>query len=200
MTRYNHEYDRQSGSYVIGREPMAELEIIELVLFHTIHPKLQVSLVSMGKSEFETTYKSYLGAIKCQRTRRAQKKLNTNAKKMIASKKKFKESTWLLQQYNLPCCWNMVWRALIEFAKLPSLTQKLKCVKEQILMRFLGCGWAELHQTWSNNSVSCTVTELLDHLVKIVILLKKVKSVPDEAPFKMPKILIYQYWVPKQII
>jgi len=60
-------------------------------------------------------------------------------------------------------------------------------VKEQILMRYLGCGWVEAHHTWSKDSVSYTVTELLDHLVRIVIPLVKVNSVPDEAPFEMPK-------------
>ena len=54
-------------------------------------------------------------------------------------------------------------------------------------MRYLGCGWVEAHHAWSKDSVSYTATELLDHLVKKVIPLKKVKSVPNEAPFEMPK-------------
>ena len=54
-------------------------------------------------------------------------------------------------------------------------------------MRYLGCGWVEARHAWSKDPVSYTATYLLDHLVKIVILLEKVKSVPDEAPFEMPK-------------
>ena len=189
MTRYNHDYDRQSASYVTGRKSKTKAvpERVELGLFHTIPQKLQESLISMGKSEFESTHKNYLEAIKRQRDRRAQKKLNANAKKMKSSQKKFKESTWLLQQYNSPRCWNTVRKALTEFEKLSSHTQKIKYVKEQILMRYLGCGWVEAHHAWSKDSVSYTATELLDHLVKKVIPLKKANSVPNEAPFEMPK-------------
>jgi len=95
MTRHNHQHDRQSASYVTGWKSKAKLvpASVELGLFHTIPQKLLESLISMKKSEFESTHKGYLKSIKCQRDRRAQKKLNANAKKMRSSQKKFKEST-----------------------------------------------------------------------------------------------------------
>ena len=86
---------------------------------------------------------------------------------MQLSQKKFKEANWLLQQYNSPRCWNTVEKALTEFTKLSSHTQKLrihinwspshtsvKYVKEQLLMWYLGCGWVEAHHAWSKDSVS----------------------------------------------
>ena len=79
--------------------------------------------------------------------------------------------------------------SLTEFAKLSSHTQKLKYAKEQILMQYLGCGWVEAHHAWSKDLVSYTATKLLDHLVKIVIPLKNVKSVPEEARFELPRML-----------
>ena len=187
MTRYNHDYERQSASYVTGRKSKSIPNNVELGLFHTIPSKLQDSLISMSKSEFESTHQTYLTSIKRQRDRRAQKKVDANDKKMQSSQKKFKEATWLLQQYNSPRCWNTVKKALTEFTKLSSHTQKLKYVKEQILMRYLGCGWLEAHHAWSKDSVSYTATKLLDHLVKIVIPLRNVKSVPEEAPFELPR-------------
>ena len=70
---YNHDYDRQSASYVTGRKSKTKAvpERVELGLFHTIPQKLQESLISMGKSEVESTHKNYLEAIKRQRDRRA---------------------------------------------------------------------------------------------------------------------------------
>jgi len=75
MTRYNHYYDRQSVSYVTGQKTKSNSNSIELSLFHTISSKLQDSLISVSKSEFESTHQTYLISIKYQRDRRAQKKV-----------------------------------------------------------------------------------------------------------------------------
>ena len=93
MTIHNHDYDRQSASYVTGRKTKSIPNSVELGLFHTIPSKLQDSLISMSKSEFESTYQTYLTSIKRQRDRRAQKKVDTNIKKMQSSQKKLKEAT-----------------------------------------------------------------------------------------------------------
>jgi len=104
MTRYNHDYDRQSVSYVKGQKTKLISNSVELGLFHSIPSKLQDSLISMSKSEFESTHQTCLTSIKHQRDRRAQKKVDANVKNMQSSQKKFKEATWLIQQYNSPLC------------------------------------------------------------------------------------------------
>jgi len=48
MTRYNHNYDRQSTSCVTGRKTKSDPNSIELGLFHTIPSKLQDALISMS--------------------------------------------------------------------------------------------------------------------------------------------------------
>ena len=75
----------QSASYVTGRKTKSDSNSIELGLFHTIPSKLQDFLISMSKSEFKSTHQTYLASIKRQRDRRAQKKVNENAKEMKSS-------------------------------------------------------------------------------------------------------------------
>jgi hypothetical protein len=63
MTRYNHDYDRQSASYVTGRKSKTKAvpERVELGLFHTIPLKLQESLYQWGSQNLsqhtKTTWK-----------------------------------------------------------------------------------------------------------------------------------------------
>ncbi len=63
-----------------------------------------------------------------------------------------------------PRCWKSVCQALDEFEKLTSKKEKIECVKEQILIRYLGLGWEEAHHPWSKNKHIYTASELLKHL------------------------------------
>ncbi len=69
---------------------------------------------------------------------------------------------------------------LDEFKKLSSKKVKTECVKEQILIRYLGLGWEEAHHPWSKNK------HQYKHLCEVVIPLQDVKEVPSEAPIKLP--------------
>jgi hypothetical protein len=75
---------------------------------------------------------------------------------------------------------------LDEFEKLTSKKDKLECVKEQILIRYLGLGWEEAHHPWSKNKHQYTASELLKHLCEIVIPLEDINKVPKQAPIKLP--------------
>ena len=53
-------------------------------------------------------------------------------------------------------------------------------------MRYLGCGWERAYHPWSKNGTTYTATELLEHLLKVVIPLSKTEDYPTDAPFEMP--------------
>ena len=63
----------------------------------------------------------------------------------------------------------------------------MRFVKEQILILYLGLGWAEAHHPWSKNKHVFTSSELLEHLVKVVITLEISKSIPTHPPVELPK-------------
>ena len=65
------------------------------------------------------------------------------------------------QQYFSPSCWQTVDRALTEFEKLTTKKDRLKYVKDQILIRYLGLGWLEAHHPWSKGNRPYPSSELL---------------------------------------
>jgi hypothetical protein len=121
-----------------------------------------------------------------QRTARANKAANAIAMKLQSTERDLINISYLHQKYFSPRCWKTVQQALDEFEKLSSKKDKTECVKEQILIRYLGLGWEEAHHPWSKNKHQYTASELLKHLCEVVIPLQDVKEVPSEAPIKLP--------------
>ncbi len=72
-----------------------------------------------------------------------------------------------------------------EFEKLTPKKEKIECLKEQILIRYLGLGWEEAHHPWSKNKHVYTALELFKHLCEVVIPLQDAKEVPDQLPIKL---------------
>ena len=81
----------------------------------------------------------------------------------------------------------MVQKAVEEYSKLYMKKERLKYVKEQILIRYLGLGWEEAYHPWSKNKHVYEPSALLDHLVNTVTPLQNFKTVPDEPPINLPK-------------
>jgi hypothetical protein len=75
---------------------------------------------------------------------------------------------------------------LDKFEQLTLKKEKIECVKEQILIRYLGLGWEEAHYPWLKNKHTCTALELLNHLCEVVIPLQDTKKVMDQPPIKLP--------------
>jgi hypothetical protein len=69
---------------------------------------------------------------------------------------------------------------------LGSEAAKLQAIKEQHLIQTLGLGWEDAHHSWSKNGVTYSAQHLLDHLCKVVIPLTAKKTIPDDAPAKLP--------------
>ena len=61
--------------------------------------------------------------------------------KWTASKHSFVVGIYLHQQYHPPQCWNTPGKAFKEYEILGSESQKLKIVREQIKIRYLGLGF-----------------------------------------------------------
>ena len=78
--------------------------------------------------------------------------------------------------------WKSVEEAKAIYQRIPSESQKLKAVKEQILIRKIGFGWLECGHKWSEDGYSYTSKELLSHLIDFVIPLEIDRGIPSEAP------------------
>ena len=58
-------------------------------------------------------------------------------------------------------------------------------VKKQILMRYLGLGWEEAHNSWSKDGVAFAATKLLEYFCKVVISLDNTIFTLDDPPLKL---------------
>jgi hypothetical protein len=85
---------------------------------------------------------------------------------------------------NLERCWRTVKQTRETFDKLKSEAQRLKAVKEQILIQKLG---------WSQSEYHYTSKELLQHLINVVIPLEIERGIPKAAPMKFSTGLSEKY-------
>ena len=106
--------------------------------------------------------------------------------KLKSTEKDLINISYLYQKYFSPRCWKTVCQALDEFKKLASKKDKIECVKEQILIRYLGLGWEEAHHPWSKIKHQYTALKLLKHLCEVVIPLQKCKRGTQSGTFKLP--------------
>jgi hypothetical protein len=116
----------------------------------------------------------------------AEKAANAIAMTLKSRERDLINISYLYQKYFLPRCWKTVCQALNDFKKLTSKKDKIECMKEQLLIRYLGLGWEEAHHPWSKNKHQYTALELLKHLCEVVIPLQDVKELPNQAPIKFP--------------
>jgi hypothetical protein len=71
---------------------------------------------------------------------------------------------------------------------MKSDAQKLKAVRDQILIQFLGLGWSKAHHSWSCSGQYFSPAELFTHLIKNVISLADTLDAPPVAPATLPSL------------
>ena len=102
---------------------------------------------------------------------------------------------YFLEQMNSPRCWRTVEQANYFHKELKSKTARLRAVKEQLLVRYLGCGWVEAHHLWSMSGNTYTSLYLFKFLNETVIPLEKeMGGIPKEPPLELPSPRICRRW------
>ncbi len=139
-------------------------------------------MLAVAKKNGSKSRKQFTASLRRQRAVCAEKAANAIAMKLNSMEKDLINISYLYQKYFSPRCWKTVHQALDDFKKLTSKKDKIECVKEQILIRYLWLGWEEAHHPWSKNKHQCTTLELLKHLCEVVISLTDIKEVPGQAP------------------
>ncbi len=184
QARYNKDLDHNHGRFITrgkGRGTRTD-QSTETGAFHTLPEKLQDSLLAIAKKNGNRSRRQFTALLRRQQEARAAKAANAIAMKLQSTEKNLINISYLYQKYFSPRCWRTVCQALDEFEKLTLKKEKIECVKEQILIRYLGLGWEEAHHPWSKNKHIYTASELLKHLCEVVIPLQDVKEVPDQPP------------------
>jgi hypothetical protein len=187
QSRYNGDFARGHELLVTGRKSRTYPKPRKLGTFHSLCEELQDSLVSICKKNSKRQRKDFNEAVERQRAARAEKAKLIEAQKEDASKASFIQASYLHQQKKSPRCWQTVEQAIVEYEKLKTKKDKLRCVKEQILIRYLGCGWGEAHHPWSRKGKQYEPSELFEHFVTKVIPMEATHAVPDKPPINLPK-------------
>ena len=188
QARYNKDLDRDLGRFITrgkGRGTRTD-QSAQTGAFHMLPEKLQDSLLAVAKKNAIQSRSQFTASLRRQREARAAKAANALAMKLQSTEKDLINISYLYQKYFSPRCWKSVHQALDEFEQLTLKKEKIECVKEQILIRYLGLGWEEAHHPWSKNKHTYTASELLKHLCEVVIPLQDTKVVPDQPPIKLP--------------
>ena len=107
---------------------------------------------------------------------------------LVQTLAKFKDASWLHQQFTSPRFWKTPKKAFDEFEKISSENNQKKFVKEQILFVHLGLGFEEAYHPWSKDGDEFRDIQLVKHFVKVCIPLTKTRKVPKDAPMEHPRL------------
>ncbi len=186
QARYNKDLARNHGCFITRRKSKGSRtdQSAQTGAIHTLPEKLQDSLLAIAKKNGNRSRRQFTALLRKRQEACAAKAANAIAMKLQSTEKDLINISYMHQKYLLPRCWKSVRQALDKFKKLTSKKEKIECVKEQILIRYLGLGWEEAHHPWSKNKHIYTALELLKHLCEVVIPLQDTKEVPDQPPIK----------------
>ena len=190
QSRYNKDTQRGNlSSLVTGRKSKEAVDSDDTPAdgaFHLLREELRVSLISTGKKRRKADRRRHLSLMDMQRKSKKKKIDAMNVAKLKASKDSHRQNSFLWQQWDLPRCWRTAAQARYEFGRLKIKKWRIKFVKEQILIRYLGLGWDDAHHPWSKNGHTFSAEELLEHLINVVIPLEDTEVVPDRPPINLP--------------
>jgi hypothetical protein len=124
-----------------------------------------------------------------QRKAREDKMRELQADKYKAAERLLIDAMFLFKQFHSPVRWRTASVAISNFNKLTTKKDRLACVKDQILMRYLGLGWEEDHHPWSLKGHAFTAEELFKHFLEVVIPVEHDgRNIPFDPPVALPKV------------
>ena len=194
QARYNKDMYRDIAKLVSGKrsKKVDDGGGEELGLFHSIPEDLCTSLVAMSKAKGKKTRAKFNAELLERRQAYYDKMQMEKEEQLKSAEKALIDATYLHKQYHSPACWQTVEDAEANWDRLKTKKDKMKHVKENILIRYLGLGWVEAHHPWSRkqDGIQHTFTsdELFQHLIEVVIPLADKKEMPLYAPVKLPEL------------
>ena len=186
QTRMNKDFNRGHMAMVTGKVSTSGTVDLVQGTYHHLRKELKESLVEAARKNVKQTRKWFDDAMKNQREKRQRVEEIAMERKLDAAMENFIVAIYFWEQYDSPRCWKTVDKATSIYRKLKTPTAKLRAVKEQILIRYLGLGWIEAHHPWSKAGLTFSPDELFQHLIEKVIPLSKNNTVPDKPPSKLP--------------
>ena len=187
--RYNGDMSRRRKFLVTGRRSkLVHDNDDDDGLFHQLPEELTDSLLSMAKKHSARARKDFQVGLEMQRAARIEKMKVFESAKLKSAVDQHVDALYLHQQFFSPACWRSIEVAEQQFSKLTTKKEKLKNIKDQILMHYLSLGWEEAHHPWSFKGHAFPAEELFDHLISVVIPLEGLTHIPPvDLSVNLPK-------------
>ena len=114
--------------------------------------QIQDSLIVKCKKKARETHCVKTENIKIQKAKHIGKKNVLKDQQLVQTLAKFKDASWLHQQFTSPWLWKTPKKAFGDFEKISSENKQKKFVKKQILIVHLGLGFEEAYHPWSKDN------------------------------------------------
>ena len=178
--RWNGDLKRQRPAHGKARTAASEDGI-----FHRLSAKMQQSLLTMCMEDKETTRAADRAALDAQRAEKRRKEELARKAAMAKGQEAFIDALYYREMYDSAACWKTPAIVDRELVKLISKSAQLQALKENIRMRVLGFGWADLATAWSKDGKEFSVAQLTAHL-KTIIVATASRDIPSKPPLPLP--------------
>jgi hypothetical protein len=149
--------------------------------FHSLTPHMKEAFLTMARLDAPSEMAQERADLSRQReARRRKEELAAEVGRHNATEQ-YIDQLYYHEMWDSDACWKTAAKAEKELEKLQSKSAKLEELKEQIRMRVLGLGWADLSHPWSKDGAAFTPTELMVHLKKIISEQSR-RVIPNKPP------------------
>ena len=139
-----------------------------LGFMHRITPELKTAILMMAQCDAPSEMAQERTDLFNQRqARRRKEELALEVGRHNATEQ-YVDKLYYHEKWGSAACWKTVAVAERELEKCSSKSAKLDALKEQIKIRTLGLGWADLTTPWSKDGAAFTPTDLMVYLKKII--------------------------------
>lgn len=157
----------------------------DLGYFHSLPPKEKESLLRYAVSYAATMRAVERADLVEQRAVKLAKEEALRQAGLESATEEYIDAIYYRTMYDSPARWRTPADVTREVGKLKSKSAKLAALKEQIRIRTLGLGWADLHHAWSKDGTDFEPRVLALHL-KVIIAAEATRPIPSTPPVPLP--------------
>ena len=155
-------------------------------MWHGLPEELRITTVMTAMERAHETRESNSRALEAQREAKRKRDELVKEESLSGATGEYIECLIYHRMWNSERCWNLAAQVKAGLKKLQYKYEKEELLKDNILMRYKGMGWATAHTTWSKDGKKKTLQELQKRLIEII---KETKSlvIPSKPPTKVPQ-------------
>ena len=161
-------------------------------LFHGLPEELKITAVMTAMEKAPATREANSRAVERQRELKRQREELAKEETLAKATDEYVECLTYHRMLDSERCWKTEAEVKAGMKAMKFKTHKESALKDNIMMRFKGCGWPDCHVAWSKDSRKKSNAELQRELINII---KKTegREIPRRPPSKVPQ---RKEWVP----